>query len=206
VPLYLGAALAALVAGLFFCWLFLLRPQRLTLRRGAWAGVVSSVVAHPLAWLIALGVLVLTGGTPPWGLPPAPGVLTVLLYAGGYAVYSLILTGWFTALVGGFAGAVAWTSPLARRTVLGSASHHSSASRARVQATAPCVAVSARIWGAWCVGGLRHGASLPDMVSKRYPEPAAMRVPLLANAGSRQRTAPSVRRYAESIPGGNASK
>jgi hypothetical protein len=105
VPLYLGAALGALVAGLFCCWLLLLRPQRLTLRRGAWAGVVSSVVAHPLAWLFALGVPVLTGGTTPWGLPPAPSVLTVLLYAGGYAVYSLILTGWFTALVGGCAGA-----------------------------------------------------------------------------------------------------
>jgi hypothetical protein len=105
VPLYLGAALAALLAGLFFWWLFVLRPRRLTFDRGAWAGVVSSLVVHPLAWLFALGVPVLTGGTTPWGLPPAPSVLTVLMYAGGFALYSLILTGWFTALVGGLAGA-----------------------------------------------------------------------------------------------------
>ncbi len=63
------------------------------------------MVAHPLAWLFALGVPVLTGGMTAWGLPPAPSVLTVLLYAGGYSLYSLMLTGWFTALVGGFAGA-----------------------------------------------------------------------------------------------------
>src|SRR6185437_1342657 len=45
---YLSAPVAALVIGPLFCWLFLLRPNRLTLRRGIVVGLLGSVVAHPL--------------------------------------------------------------------------------------------------------------------------------------------------------------
>lgn len=104
-PLYLGASLAALLSGLFFWWLLILRPKRITPGRGAWVGVVGSLVAHPLAWLFALGGPLLIGGTTSWDLPPTPSLLDLLFYTGGYSLYSLILTGWLTALIGGLAGA-----------------------------------------------------------------------------------------------------
>jgi uncharacterized BrkB/YihY/UPF0761 family membrane protein len=109
-PLYFGAALAALLSGLFFWWLFILRRRRLTLWRAAWAGVVSSLVAHPLTWLFTLGLSLLMGEAAYWGLPPAPSVDTVLLYGGGYAAYSLILAGWFTTPLGGLAGVAVATA------------------------------------------------------------------------------------------------
>jgi hypothetical protein len=106
VPLYLGAAAAALLSGQFFWWCFIVRPRHLTPERGAWVSAASSLAAHPFAWLFALLATVVTGGTAAnaWALPQAPSVVTILIYAGGYSLYSLILVGWFTALLGGLAG------------------------------------------------------------------------------------------------------
>lgn len=104
VPLYLGAAVAALLSGQFFWWCFIVRPRHLTVERGAWVSAVSSLAAHPFAWLFALLAQVVTGGTNVMVLPPEPSVLTILIYAGGLSLDSLIFVGWFTALLSGLAG------------------------------------------------------------------------------------------------------
>ena len=106
VPLYFGAAAAALLSGQFFWWSFIVRPRHLTPERGAWVSAASSLAAHPFAWLFTLLATVVTGGTGTnaWALPQAPSVVTILIYAGGYSVYSLILEGWFTAVIGCLAG------------------------------------------------------------------------------------------------------
>jgi hypothetical protein len=107
VPLYFGATVAALLSGQFFWWCFIVRPRHLTLERGAWVSAVSSLAAHPFAWLFALLAQVVSGGTGTnvMVLPPEPSVLTILIYAGGLSLASLIFVGWFTALLGGAAGA-----------------------------------------------------------------------------------------------------
>jgi hypothetical protein len=105
-PLYFGAAVAALLSGQVLWWCFVVRPRHLTPERGMWVGAVSSLAAHPFAWLFALLAQWVTSGTSAnaWTLPPEPSVITVLIYAGGYSVYSLIFVGWFTAVIGGLAG------------------------------------------------------------------------------------------------------
>ncbi len=109
--LYLSAALASLLVGPFFWWLIVLRSRRITPGRGAWVGVVGSLVAHPLTWLLAIRLNALLSGRGFLYLEPervsSPG--DVLLSVAFFSWYSLILMGWFTALIGGLAGAgVAW--------------------------------------------------------------------------------------------------
>lgn len=115
----LSAALAALLTGLFFWWLFILRPRRITPGRGAWVGVVGSAAAHPLTWLFASRLSILLGGSGFLFRIPAKfsSPADVLVYVALISFYSLILAGWFTELLGGLAGAgVAWAlARLAKR-------------------------------------------------------------------------------------------
>jgi hypothetical protein len=110
-PLYLNAALAALLVGPFFWWLWILRPRRLSPGRGAWVGVVGSLVAHPLTWLLLVGTTALADRTTashpiPADLSGFPAALVFVVNSSGV---SLLFAGWFTALLGGLAGAgVAW--------------------------------------------------------------------------------------------------
>lgn len=109
--LYLSAALTSLLVGPFFWWLIVLRPRSITPGRGAWVGVAGSLVAHPLTWLLAIRLNALLSGRGFLYREPerlsSPG--DVLLSVAFFSWYSLILMGWFTALIGGLAGAgVAW--------------------------------------------------------------------------------------------------
>ncbi len=108
----LAAALVSLLIGPFFWWLFLIRPQRFTLRRGILIGSGGSLVAHPLTWLLAMVVGSLSGintllGQPLRELVPAmkePNLIGEVLLSLFLSIYSLILVGWITALVGGIVG------------------------------------------------------------------------------------------------------
>ena len=110
----LAAALVSLLIGPLFWWLFLIRPHQFTLRRGILVGSCGSLVAHPLTWLLAMAVGSLSGintvlGHPLRELVPAmkdPNLIGELLVSFFLSIYSLILVGWITALVGGVVGGV----------------------------------------------------------------------------------------------------
>lgn len=51
--LFIQAALAALLTGGPLWWLVIVRPRRATLKRGFLVGIVGSVLAQPLMFLIA---------------------------------------------------------------------------------------------------------------------------------------------------------
>lgn len=105
----LAAALSSLLIGPLFWWLFHIRPHRFTLRRGILVGSGGSLVAHPLTWLLAMVVGSLSGintllGQPLRELVPAmkdPNLIGEVLVSLFLSIYSLILVGWITALVGG---------------------------------------------------------------------------------------------------------
>jgi hypothetical protein len=101
---YLAAPLAALLIAPLFGWLFLLRPNRLTLRRGIVVGVLGSVAAHPFTWYLANLLAYLTGmHTGGMGFL----VMNPLLDLVGCLViapFSLLYVGWLTALLGGVMG------------------------------------------------------------------------------------------------------
>ena len=100
---YLAAPLAAalLVPGLW--WWAIIKPGRLSVRRGIGVGVLGACLAHPLAWYIAL-VLAFLGGEPTIAsinvTNPVQALFASLVLAG----FSLLYVGWITALVGGAAG------------------------------------------------------------------------------------------------------
>jgi hypothetical protein len=102
---YLAAPLAALLIGPLFVWFFLIRPNRLTLRRGIVVGLLGSVVAHPLVWYLANLVAYLIG------MPTAGfGILVMnpwldLIGCLFLAPFSLLYVGWLTALLGSMMGA-----------------------------------------------------------------------------------------------------
>ncbi len=108
----LAAALSSLLIGPLFWWLFLIRPHRFTLRRGILVGSCGSLVAHPLTWLLAMVIGSLSGlntllGQPLRELVPAmkdPNLIGEVLVSLFLSIYSLILVGWLTALVGGIVG------------------------------------------------------------------------------------------------------
>lgn len=95
-PFPFFAGLSALLLGPYLWWYSIMKPRRLTVKQGIRVGVLGGLIAHPLAWLLAV----------------LPGVQTAHFeYYLGAALYSslasLILVGWLTALIGGLAGAVA---------------------------------------------------------------------------------------------------
>ena len=114
---YLSAPVAALVIGPLFCWLFLLRPNRLTLRRGIVVGLLGSVVAHPLTWYL-VNLLAFLTGMPTDGF----GILVMNPFLDLFgclvlAPFSLLYVGWLTALLGGvMGGGFIWAYRLCPRT------------------------------------------------------------------------------------------
>src|SRR5215469_16978181 len=58
---YLAAPLAAALLGPGLWWWAIIKPGRLSVRRGIGVGVLGACLAHPLAWYIALVLAVLRG-------------------------------------------------------------------------------------------------------------------------------------------------
>lgn len=105
-PFSVAAALATLLITPLCWWCFIIKPNRLTLRRGIGIGILCSVAAHPLTWFLAGLIVSFTGRSAVMGLPMNTpyDVLFVgpIIYTGA----SLVLVGWLTGLVGGIAGGV----------------------------------------------------------------------------------------------------
>jgi hypothetical protein len=102
---YVAAPLASALLGVCLWWWAIIKPGRLSVRRGIGVGVLGATLAHPLAWYLALVLGYLTGETAVAGvlvnnpLLDIPGALIL-------APFSLLWVGWITALVGGIAGGV----------------------------------------------------------------------------------------------------
>lgn len=106
---YLTAPLAALLLGPSLWWWAIIKPGRLSVRRGIGIGVLGASLAHPLAWYITLVLAFLMGQRTIGGVNgginvtnPGQGLFACLVLAG----FSLIYVGWITALIGGVAGGV----------------------------------------------------------------------------------------------------
>jgi hypothetical protein len=97
-----SAAGAAFVCALTFWWLLIVRPNRLTWKRGALAGALTGLAAHPLAFLLAQAAWLIYGGyTQSEGLE-----LVALMPALALAMslWSWMLFGWVTVPLGAVTG------------------------------------------------------------------------------------------------------
>ena len=103
---YVAAALAALLIGPLLWWLFILRPNRSTLRRGILIGMLGSVAAHPLTWFLAELMVYFMGRQTWMGSVLINPPLEALVGSPIYAVFSLVYVGWLTTLIGGVMGGV----------------------------------------------------------------------------------------------------
>jgi hypothetical protein len=106
---YVAAPLAALVLTPLLWWYFIIRKDQLTLRRGVCIGFVGSVLAHPLAWLFAMILATCTGSRAILSVGitnPFLNPLAALLSSLFLSVFSLLMVGWITMVMGGLAGGI----------------------------------------------------------------------------------------------------
>jgi len=98
---YITTAISSLLIGPCLWWHLIIKPGKLTVKRGSWVGLLGSILVHPLAWfLLTLLALVVQGST--------PGSLSFSLAMGFILLplTSLITVGWLTGIIGGLAGAL----------------------------------------------------------------------------------------------------
>ncbi len=100
---YIAAPLASALLIPCLWWRLIIKPSRLNVSRGIGIGLLGSIIAHPLAWYLALLFAFLlkakTIGSITVGNPLENLVGCLFL-----SLFSLIEVGWITILVGGLAG------------------------------------------------------------------------------------------------------
>lgn len=93
--LYLAAPLAALLVGIP-AWLhFIVKPRQVTIKRGLLLGIVCSVIAHPVMWML---LFLSAPFLPSTALSLS---FSLLLFE---VIYSLIYGGWATTLIAALTG------------------------------------------------------------------------------------------------------
>lgn len=102
----LAAALASLLIGLLFWWLFIIGPGQFSRVRGVLVGSLSSLVAHPLTWFLAVVVAPHRGMNSFLNLVLTQTLMEELQAIPTLSIYSLVLVGWLTALIGGVVGGI----------------------------------------------------------------------------------------------------
>jgi hypothetical protein len=107
-PLYTG--IATFLTTFVVWWLSVARPRQAGVARGAVAGLISGLVAHPVTWYIlicfnwALIALSIRDGPSAGQEPMTP--LSGLLGALVYSLASIVVMGWITIPVGAVVGAL----------------------------------------------------------------------------------------------------
>ena len=99
------ATLAAFFSGAFFWWLLLARSNRVTLWRGLSAGLLTGLVAHPLAWYFAILYFYVSGARNSLGeaiVNPLVGVWASLVFS----LLSWLFFGWLTGPAGALVGGI----------------------------------------------------------------------------------------------------
>lgn len=107
-PLHAGAA--AFLTTLVVWWLQVARPGKPGVLRGAVAGLVSGLLAHPVTWYVMIcwnwALILLSIRTDPSGDGDLLNPLTGLLGAFALSLWSVILMGWITVPAGALVGAL----------------------------------------------------------------------------------------------------
>lgn len=98
-----AAPLASAVLGPSLWWGAIIKPGRLSVRRGIAVGALIGFIAHPVVWYIALVLAFLTRQPTVAGAQVTNPLLD-LLTALSLATISLIFAGWLTVLIGGAVG------------------------------------------------------------------------------------------------------
>src|SRR5579859_1709035 len=110
--LILASVFAAVINSVWVWWKLIIKPLHVTIGRGIGAGVLSSIIAHPLMWVfLFLFSYSFTGGYLLFGNNGSSlgQVQNLLQVIGGVLIcsaLSLLFVGWLTALVGGAGGAM----------------------------------------------------------------------------------------------------
>ena len=91
--------LGTFASGSLFWWLLIARPRQLTILRGASAGVLASVLAYPLVFLVMFVLL----GEVPFELR-ASSFLSRVGYALSASLFAVAFGGWYTLLLGALVG------------------------------------------------------------------------------------------------------
>jgi len=106
IPSFVGLAIAAvpatILSSILFWWLFIVRPQRVSVVRGMLAGIVSIISALVLMWLFMGPYLLVT--------QQLPDLLLLLAASIGFTLIICVTPlGWIFFAIGGSAGALlAW--------------------------------------------------------------------------------------------------
>jgi len=97
------APIAGLLVGLPIWWRFVAKPRHATIGRGIFLGILSGIIAHPLAWLCFMLLSSLLGVDffPRQPLPDLPSLLQAII---PFSLFSLVYVGWIAVAVGGIAG------------------------------------------------------------------------------------------------------
>jgi hypothetical protein len=103
-PLPFIACLSSAALGPAFWWWIIVKPGRLSVRRGIFTGALVGTITHPVVWYAAFVLAFFTGHSTAVVLVTNP--LVDLVTAIGMAAYSLVIAGWLTALIGGAVGGV----------------------------------------------------------------------------------------------------
>jgi hypothetical protein len=101
--LAISSGAAAFGVSLLFWRLFCPADQLISARRGALVGIVTGVLAHPVAWYLVIVWLYASGARSSLGdrtINPLDGLAACFVYAG----FSIVSTGWLTVTAGGIVG------------------------------------------------------------------------------------------------------
>ncbi len=101
-PMLVISPFAGLLVGLPCWWLLIERPKRVTIGCGVVLGALSSVVAHPLMWMLLTMLSPILGEGWTIGSDLHQHIQYVILFS----LIGLVYVGWITAVVGGVVGAL----------------------------------------------------------------------------------------------------
>jgi hypothetical protein len=102
-PLVVASGLSASAVGLLLWRLLCATSQSVSRRRGALAGALTGLLAHPVAWYLALVWNYLLGHTSSLGDTPS-GPLESLAGCLVMTFWSLLIVGWLTVPAGAVVG------------------------------------------------------------------------------------------------------
>jgi hypothetical protein len=97
------ASLTGLLVGFLYWREFNLKPGPITVHRGIQYGILSSLIAHPIMWIIAQSLSIIIH-TPSFGFIQEQNIFMYIPDLFFLSLMSLIFAGWLTTIVGAVAG------------------------------------------------------------------------------------------------------